>query len=68
MPQQLSAEALIGVIDEFIHREGTEYGHQSYTLEEKRQAVMALLSDGSAVISYDSLSESTSIVNAEELE
>ena len=39
-PQQLSAEALTGVVDAFILREGTDYGVQEYTLEEKRQRVL----------------------------
>ena len=32
--QELSSDALVGVIDAFILREGTDYGPQEYTLEE----------------------------------
>ncbi len=42
---RLSEEALIGVIEEFITREGTEYGFREYSMEEKiRQIKQQLLS------------------------
>ena len=49
---QLSEPALLGVLDAFILREGTDYGHQDYTLDEKRQRVMAMLRKGDAEICY----------------
>ena len=51
--QELSAEALHGVIDHFVLREGTDYGHRDYTLDEKRGRVLVLLRDGKAEICYD---------------
>ena len=50
--QQLSAEALLGVVDAFILREGTDYGTQEFTLEEKRQRVLQLLAIGDAEIHF----------------
>lgn len=50
--QQLSAEALLGVVDAFILREGTDYGTQEFTLEEKRQRVLQLLASGDAEIHF----------------
>ena len=64
LPQQLSDTALEGVIDEFISREGTDYGHKDYSLEEKRRAVLAQLESGTAVICFDPDSESTSIIDS----
>ena len=49
---ELTQEALLGVVDAFILREGTDYGHQDYTLEEKRQRVIAMLQGGKAVICF----------------
>ena len=49
---ELTQEALLGVVDAFILREGTDYGHQDYTLEEKRQRVFAMLQGGKAVIRF----------------
>lgn len=50
--QQLSAEALLGLVDAFILREGTDYGTQEFTLEEKRQRVLQLLASGDAEIHF----------------
>lgn len=63
----LSDDALIGVIDDFINREGTDYGHRDYDLEQKRAAVRRQLVAGSAVIAYDAHTQTTSIVPANEL-
>jgi uncharacterized protein YheU (UPF0270 family) len=60
--QQLSAEALLGVIDEFILREGTDYGSQEYTLEEKRQRVLRQLDRGDAEIHFHPENEHIDIV------
>ncbi|HAH80163.1 MAG TPA: hypothetical protein DCL88_02965 [Gammaproteobacteria bacterium] len=60
--QQLSAEALMGVIDAFILREGTDYGLQEYTLEEKRQRVLGSLASGDAEIHFYPENEHIDIV------
>jgi len=64
LPQQLSDTALKGVIDEFISREGTDYGHKDYSLEAKRRAVMVQIESGSAIVCFDPDSETTSIVDS----
>lgn len=61
---QLSEAALLGVVDAFILREGTDYGHQDYTLEQKRQRVMAMLRKGDAEICYYPENEHIDIVLA----
>ena len=48
----LSEAALMGVIDAFVLREGTDYGHRDITLEEKRDRILILLSTGRARIVY----------------
>ncbi|MEM9622699.1 MAG: YheU family protein [Pseudomonadota bacterium] len=50
---ELSEQALTGVIDNFVLREGTDYGPREYTLEEKRAHVLDLLQKGFAQIRYD---------------
>ncbi len=60
----LSAAALMGVIDDFIHREGTDYGHRDFSLEEKRAAVRRALDAGTAVVTFDPNSSTTTIVMA----
>jgi uncharacterized protein YheU (UPF0270 family) len=60
--EALSHDALAGVIDDFIVREGTDYGHRDYDIEQKRAAVLAQLRNGRAEITYDSESQTTTIV------
>jgi hypothetical protein len=60
----LSPAALEGVIDDYVTREGTDYGHRDYSLEEKRAAVRAELAAGRAVVTYDPRTGTTTIVPA----
>ena len=64
---QLSAEALQGVIESFVLREGTEYGERDFTLAEKRLHVMHQLERGEAQIMFDPQSQSVHIVVTQEL-
>ena len=57
----LSAEALQGVIESFVLREGTDYGEREYTLEQKRTQVLAQRRRGEARILYDPESDSVTI-------
>ena len=62
---ELSDEALLGVIDAFILREGTDYGHQDFTLEQKRSRVRGMLNRGSAEICFYPENEHIDIVLAD---
>ncbi len=64
---QLSEEALTGVIEQFIHREGTDYGEVEATPEQKVAQVRAQLARGEAVLLWDEESQSINIVTAREL-
>lgn len=59
---RLSQEALQGVIEEFITREGTDYGMREVALENKFSSVKRQLETGLAVIVFDPETETTSIV------
>jgi uncharacterized protein YheU (UPF0270 family) len=50
---ELSAEALRGVIEAFVLREGTDYGAREYSLEQKVAQVRAQLERGHARILFD---------------
>jgi hypothetical protein len=64
IPQSaLSQEALIGVIKEFVLREGTEYGPTDVPLETKVKQVQRQLDRGDVVIVFDQESESIDIVS-----
>ncbi|MCX7065188.1 MAG: YheU family protein [Proteobacteria bacterium] len=62
--ESLSADALDGVIDDYVMREGTDYGHRDIDLEQKREAVRRQLASGRALITYDSNTHTTTIVVA----
>ena len=49
----LSAEALRGVIEAFVTREGTDYGMQEVPLATKVRQVQHQLDAGTAVLVYD---------------
>jgi uncharacterized protein YheU (UPF0270 family) len=62
---RLSREALDGLIEEFVTRDGTDYGEREDTLEEKKNAVIRQLERGEIVIVFDSESETANIVSKE---
>ena len=58
----LSATALRGLVEEFVNREGTDYGLRERTLDEKVRDVMRQLERGEAAIVFDPESRSTTII------
>jgi len=62
---RLSPEALRGVIEEFISREGTDYGQREISREVKFAQVKEKLENGSAVLIFDDESETTNIFPAD---
>lgn len=64
---ELSPDALRGVVESFVLREGTEYGEREFTLEEKLAHVMRQLERGEAQIMFDPASSSVSIVVTQKL-
>ena len=58
---ELSAEALRGVIESFVLREGTDYGEREYSLEQKVAHVRAQLERGQARILFDPQSNSVTL-------
>jgi len=60
----LSEDALRGLVEEFVSRDGTDYGRVERTLEEKVRDVLRQLSRGEAKIFFDPESRTTHIVTA----
>ena len=58
----LSQEALLGVMDAFILREGTDYGHEEVTIDQKRSRVLSMLQSGEAEIVFYQESDHIDIV------
>lgn len=63
--ESLSREALNGLIDEFVTRDGTDYGVKESPLESKRAAVMGQLGRGDVVIVFDPESQTCNIIKRE---
>lgn len=63
---QLSTEALQGVVEEFVTRDGTDYGEVEMPLETKIAQVMAQIRSGKAVIVFDQETESCTILRSDD--
>ncbi len=64
--EQLNQDTLHAIIEEFILREGTDYGTINATKEDKIAQVMLQLEQGSAVLVYSELHESVNILPSEQ--
>jgi uncharacterized protein YheU (UPF0270 family) len=65
-PKQLTQESLFGIIDNFILREGTDYGMHEVTHLQKRESLMTQISEGAVLIVFDAESESVTLLAQEE--
>ncbi len=63
---QLSPEALQGVVEEFVTRDGTDYGETEISLETKIDQVRAQLKNGKAVIIFDQETESCTVLKSDD--
>jgi uncharacterized protein len=59
--KSLSMEALRGVVEAFVLREGTDYGHRDYSLDQKCAQVERQLEAGLAEIWFDPETSSVEI-------
>jgi uncharacterized protein len=57
----LAAETLHNLVEEFVTREGTEYGYYSHNLADKVKQVLRQLEQGKAVIFFDPESSTSHI-------
>jgi hypothetical protein len=65
--QQLSPDTLQALVEEFVTRDGTDYGDAEVGMAQKAQQVMRQLEHGVAVILFDTVTESCSIVRREDV-
>ena len=61
-PDSLSTEALQGIIEKFILREGTDYGEKEIEISRKIDAVKRQIDSGRAYIIFDPETETTTIL------
>lgn len=65
--RNLSESALRAVIEDFITREGTDYGHTEHTPEQKYDDVARKLERGEAFVVFDGETENVSLMRREDL-
>lgn len=63
---RLSGDALQGLLEEFISREGTDYGVKMYSLEDKKRHVMRQIDRGNVVIAFNEESLSCNLLTLEQ--
>ena len=66
--EQLSSDALQGLIEEFITREGTDYGIEEVSLSTKVEQIKHQLKRREVVVVFDLASESVSILSRRDAE
>ena len=65
--EKLNPETLNRIIEEFVLREGTDYGLKEYSLGEKVKHVISQLDKKDAFIVFDAATESISIIRKDSL-
>ena len=66
--QKLSESALRGLVEEFVTRDGTDYGETEVPLERRVAQVLRQLERGEVSVVFDPATEATSIVRREALD
>jgi len=62
----LSPAALRGLVEEFVTRDGTDYGEVEASLDDKATSVLTQLRAGRIVVLYDVESETCTLATAED--
>ena len=65
---ELSDEALQALIEDFVTREGTDYGQDEMSRQEKSAHLFALLKTGDLLITYNDDTQTCGLVAREEIE
>ncbi|WP_297190348.1 YheU family protein [uncultured Porticoccus sp.] len=65
-PDRLSDELLTALLDDFIAREGTDYGFEELTLQAKRQRLRRQVDRGDVVITFDPVTESCNLLSRQQ--
>lgn len=60
--EQLSSDALQGLIEDFVTRDGTDYGVEEVALQARVDQVRRQLKQGTVVIVFDTASESVTLL------
>lgn len=64
--EKLSLEILWSLAEDYVLREGTDYGHSDHTTEDKVEQVIKSLQAGRAKLVFDSVLETHTILTPDE--
>ena len=64
---ELSEDALHALIEDFVTRDGTDYGEDEMSMQDKAAHLLALLKAGELLISYNEESHSCGLVTKDEV-
>ena len=59
--QRLSADALDAILEDYVSREGTDYGDYSFSLSDKKAQVLSQLKSGQATLMFDPVQQTCHI-------
>jgi uncharacterized protein len=65
-PTSLSSQALNGIIENFILREGTDYGANEVSYEKKAEQIGRQILKGTVKIVYDQTTETVSLLKEQD--
>lgn len=60
---RLSADVLQAIMEEYISREGTDYGADELSLQQKVERLLPQVKSGEVLIVFDEISESVQLVS-----
>ena len=66
-PNKIADEILVSIIEEFINREGTDYGKQEVKLDVQIKRARSKIMRGDVLIMFDPKTESCNLITKEEL-
>ncbi|WP_111657002.1 YheU family protein [Isoalcanivorax indicus] len=67
-PQAIPAETLQNLIEEFVTRDGTDYGEREISLSERVTQVERLLAQGEMAIWFDEATETVSLLTRRQMQ
>jgi len=63
---EIPLDTLMRIAEEYVAREGTDYGTYEYSLEQKVQQLIEQIRQGSVLITFDEATESVNLLSAQE--
>ncbi|MEJ2361358.1 MAG: YheU family protein [Gammaproteobacteria bacterium] len=63
---ELSSDALQSLIEDFVTRDGTDYGQDEFSMQEKAAQLLARLESGDLLITYNEETQNCGLITKDE--